>query len=191
MQPLISKVGTNIPFERLLLSGIKTEKEKRIIALIKEGRSSREIAKIEHVSFTPISDLKKELEEEEKTLAQERNRTQLEKASSSKYTQVLELLSEGKEFVEIAIITGLRAEELIPIIKGYWDLAGLSEFSMLYDKKKPYLYSILELDQMMTKEGMTEEDVKWTLECGRDVKILEKKILQHNHQLEWLEDENR
>ena len=172
-----------------MISGIKTEKEKRIIALIKEGKSSREIAKIEHVSFTPIANLKEELKKEEKTLAEERNRILLERASSAKYARVLELLSEGKDFLEIAIITGLRAEELIPITEGYWDLVNLSEFYTLYSKKKPYLDSILELDLMMKKEGMTREDVKWTLKRGRDVKILVKEILQHNHHLEWLDDE--
>jgi transposase len=89
----------------------REEKELYIIRLYKEGRSTREIAELVHMSFRDIGVIIKKVK-----LEADRERGQLEEdddiKSKSKTTQAIKLFSELKTPVEVTIALDLPADQV-------------------------------------------------------------------------------
>ncbi len=89
----------------------RVEKEEYVIRLYKENKSTREIAKIMHMSFGGIGAITKKVK-----LEADRERGQLEEdddiKSKSKTTQAITLFSELKTPVEVAIALDLPADQV-------------------------------------------------------------------------------
>jgi DNA-binding CsgD family transcriptional regulator len=86
----------------------KEEKEKRVIDLYyNQGKTTREIAKIERISIRDISAIRKEEEEARR----QKNKDQEQSSKAYK------LFSEGKTPVEVAIALNLREPEATTLKK--------------------------------------------------------------------------
>lgn len=164
------------------------EKKRRILALNKEGKTVREIAELTNSSFTTISATLKEAEAEEKIVSQEKTKQEEQTKASQKYSQALKLFSEGKENIEVAIITGLRAEEVISIRKDSWRLLGADKLAILYDQYEPYLPSFLEFNRRTRQKGISQDTIVHALEHFEELQNLEKELPRARAYLNRLED---
>jgi hypothetical protein len=125
----------------------------------------------------------KEADAEERIAVQEKTEREEQKNSSEKYTQAVKLFSQGKKNVEVAILTGLRAEEVILVRKDYWKLIGADKLATLYDQTRPYLLSLLKLDKRMRIYDINHDDIVWALDHFKELRFLEDKIFQARVQL--------
>jgi hypothetical protein len=98
----------------------------------------------------------KEVEAEEKIVAHEKTKQEEQTKASQKYSRALKLFSEGKENIEVAMITGLRAEEVISIRKDYWKLLRADKLAILHDQYRPYLPSFLEFNKRLRQKGISQ-----------------------------------
>jgi IS30 family transposase len=164
------------------------EKKRRILALNNEGKTVREIAELTNSSFTTISATLKEAEAEEKIVAQEKTKQEEQTKASQKYSQALKLFPEGKENIEVAIITGLRAEEVISIRNDSWRLLGSDKLAILYDQYEPYLPSFLEFNRRTRQKGISQDTIVRALEHFEELENLEKEIPRARAYLNKLDD---
>jgi DNA-binding CsgD family transcriptional regulator len=103
---------------------ITEERKKRIIDLYyNQGKTTREIAKIEKVSIRDISSVLKEEE-----LKRQKHKDQ--ELCSKAY----KLFSEGKTPVEVAIILNLREPEVTKLYREYLKLQGLRKVNLIYEE---------------------------------------------------------
>ncbi len=101
---------------------ISEERKKRVIDLYyNQGKTMREIAKIERMSIRDISAIIKE----------EEARRQKHKQQEI-FAQAYQLFSEGKTTVEVAIELNLPASKVSKLYREYWKLKGLDK---LYTRK--------------------------------------------------------
>jgi DNA-binding NarL/FixJ family response regulator len=121
-----------------------TEKERRIVALKREGKTVREIADLTNSSFTTINDAWQKAEEEERLATEKKIKVEEEKDASDRYTKALDLFSRGKSNIEVATSTGLKADEVISIRIDYWRLIRADELVLLYNQNRRRLLSVLE-----------------------------------------------
>jgi transposase len=92
---------------------ISEERKKRVIDLYyNQGKTTREIAKIERMSIRDISSI---LKEEESRRQKYKDQQQQEETSSKAY----ELFSDGRKPVEIAIELNLREPEATKLYREY------------------------------------------------------------------------
>jgi hypothetical protein len=166
-----------------------TEKERRIVALIQEGKTVREIARLTNSSFTAINGARSKAEEEETIAAQKKSKLEEQKRASDKYTQALDLFSQNKSNVEVAVSTGLTAAEVISIRKDYLKLIGANELAIIYDLAEPYLESLLELHKRARLKGISQDDLVWALDHSKKLRFLEEETSKASAQLEKLEDD--
>jgi hypothetical protein len=103
---------------------VSEERKKRIIDLhYNQGKTTRDIAKIERVSIRDISSvLKEEESKQEKYKHQE--------LSSKAY----KLFSEKKSLVEVAIALNLREPEVTKLYREYLKLQGLHKLNLIYEE---------------------------------------------------------
>jgi hypothetical protein len=164
------------------------EKKRRILALNKEGKTVREITELTYSSFTTISATLKEGEAEEKIVAQEKTKQEEQTKASQKYSQALKLFSEGREDIEVAIVAGLRAEEVISIRKDYWRLIRADKLAILYDQYKPYLPSLLEFCKRIRQKGISPDTITRAVEHLEELDNLETEISRARHHLRKLKN---
>ena len=165
---------------------MRTEKEKRIIALKKEGKTVRKIAQITNSSFTTIKSIIKNAEDEEKIIADGKTKLEEKKHEEEKYRRALKMFADGKENVEVATSTGLKADEVILYRKEYWRLTGTDKLVTLYDRIEANVSSIVKVAEMIEQEGISDDETRGALRRFKEFRILDDKICQAQAQLDSL-----
>jgi transposase len=127
---------------------ISEERKKRVIDLYyNQGKTTREIAKIERMS---IRDISPTLREEELKRQRHKDQQQQEELSSKAY----ELFSKGKRPVEVAIALSLREPEATKLYREYWKLKRLHQLNSIYRETNGKLGPFLKLyKQLISKEA--------------------------------------
>ncbi|HET7283931.1 MAG TPA: hypothetical protein VFI70_04530 [Nitrososphaeraceae archaeon] len=107
----------------------RQEKEKLVLDLYNEGKSTREIAEEARMSFRDIGAILNKAMEEKET-----SKEQAEKMSYS--TQAYKLFSEGKSPVQVDITLNLQEPEVAKFYVEYWNLVQYHSLSRIYDEIK-------------------------------------------------------
>jgi hypothetical protein len=133
---------------------ITEERKKRVIDLYyNQGKTTREIAKIERMS---IRDISPTLREEESRRQRNKDQQQQEELSSKAY----ELFSKGKKPVEVAITLNLREPEATKLFIEYCRLRRLHILNSIYKATNGKLGTFLKLYKLLIKKkGMNIEQV--------------------------------
>ena len=136
----------------------REEKEKCVIQLYKENKSTREIAKLMHMSFRDIGAIIKKVK-----LDADGETGPLEEdgdiKSKSKTTQAIKLFSELESPVEVAIALNLPADQAQAIYLEYWKLDGMYRLAQIYEEAKYDLDDLLSLHRMVKGLGMEKQDI--------------------------------
>jgi transcriptional regulator len=147
----------------LLLDMNRTEKEQYVIQLYKENKSTREIAKLTHMSFRDIGIITKKAK-----LEAEGERGPLQEdddiKSKSKTTQAIKLFSELESPVEVAIALDLPANQVRAIYQEYWELEGMHGLAEIYEEAKYDLDDLLRLHGIVKLLGVEKQDIITALE---------------------------
>ncbi len=159
----------------------RVEKEECVIRLYNENKSTREIAKIMHMSFSSIAAITKKVR-----LEADRKRGQLEEdediKSKSKTTQAIKLFSELKTPVEVAIALDLPAAQVQAIYQEYWELDGMGRLAQIYEEAKYDLHDLLALHRTVKGLGMEKHDIKPLLPVNSEGRMapteVEKNVIQ-------------
>jgi len=116
----------------------REDRRGRVLEHHSQGMSTREIAKILHMSFTDIGKILKDSDKEKEA---EQQRTRQDFLSSQAYT----LFSEGKSPVQVAIELNIRASEDIMFQREYWELEGLHNLNQIYQETKGDIWNFVNL----------------------------------------------
>jgi len=133
---------------------ISEERKKRVIDLYyNQGKTTREIAKIERMS---IRDISPTLKEEDLKRQRLKDQEQQEELSSKAY----KLFSEKKSPIEVAVALSLREPEATKLYREYWRLRGLDKLNTIYQETNGKIWPIWKLYKQLIKEkGMGLEKV--------------------------------
>ena len=141
----------------------REEKEECVIRLYKENKSTREIAKLMHMSFRGIGAITKKVK-----LEADRERGQLEEdddiKAKSKTTQAMKLFSELKSPVEVAIELDLPTNQVQAIYLEYWELERMYGLAQIYEEAKYDVHDLLRLHRIAKDLGMEKQDIINVLE---------------------------
>jgi hypothetical protein len=167
----------------------REEKEQYIIRLYNEGKSTREIAELVHMSFRDIGAVirkaKFEVDRERGPLGDD------DIKSKSKTTQAIKLFSELESPVEVAIALDLPAEEVQAIYLKYWQLEGMFKLAQIYEEAKYDLPDLLTLHRVVKGLGMEKQDIINVLEFVKynELRTLQAKVECLRNDIDMLEDE--
>jgi transposase len=115
----------------LLLS--RKEKEELVIKLARERKTTREIAKIVHISLKDIGEILRKVTGDEK--GSESNELEVEKKGISKlsiYAQAFHLFKENKSLTDVVITLDLDADTVLNYYKDYLRLNDMFKLVNLY-----------------------------------------------------------
>ncbi len=137
----------------------RAEKEEYVIRLYKENKSTREIAKLMHMSFRDIGIIlnKEKSKAEGKRGGQPDENDDIK--SKSKITHAIQLFSEGKTTVQVVIALDLPADQVQAIYQEYWKLHGMYRLAEIYEKAEYDLQELLTLHRLVKILGMERHDI--------------------------------
>jgi hypothetical protein len=135
------------------------DKEKRIMKLLEEDRTFKEIAQKEHVSFSFISIANK------KRLGLD----QSVKKQSSIPTQALKLFSEGKSVIEVIIILDRPSAEICKYHDDYLRLKNRSYLVFLIEAYHDSLPTIVKIIKYLIQNPSTKDDLIATVALVKDI----------------------
>ena len=143
----------HLRFREKITLTISEEKKKRVIDLYyNQGKTMREIAKIERMSIRDISAI---IKEEEARRQRYKDQQQQEEVSSKAY----KLFSEGKHPVDVAIALNLRQPEATKLYNEYWKLKRMHVLNSIFKETNGKLRPFLKLFRLMKEKHMNVAQV--------------------------------
>jgi hypothetical protein len=142
------------------------EREKNVLELYKNGRSTRDIAKELRMSLRDISTILRDNQVNHRIPLMDNdinnnNGNNNNKSPNEKATPAYKLFSKGTKLSDVAIELGLREKEASKLFGEFLRLKGQQELYDIYLDEKYYLRSVLKLHRLMKREGMTTDNIEW------------------------------
>ncbi|HET7283501.1 MAG TPA: hypothetical protein VFI70_02350 [Nitrososphaeraceae archaeon] len=125
----------------------REEKERFVLDLYNEGKSTRQIAEEARMSFRDIGVILNKAMEEKET-----SKEQADKVTKS--TQAYKLFSEGKTREEVAIALNLRQTQVTEFYTEHWKLKGLYMLNQIYEEIQGDIGSFVNVYRLAKTAGM-------------------------------------
>jgi chromosome segregation ATPase len=169
----------------------REEKERRVIELYEQGKSSREIAKEVHMSFGDIASIIRRHSGEVKAV------TRKEEGSGvmlSKDTQVFKLFELHKRPIEVTIELDLKPDEISRLYNQWLELKDLHEVKQLYEERKQLdgdLSEFLELHYLIKTEDVKPRQLLNAAYYLSQISFLEDRVKVLKGEVQSLENQKQ
>ena len=159
----------------------REEKERLVLDLYNQGKSTREISEEARMSFRDIGAILNKAIEEKET-----SKEQAEKMSQS--TQAYKLFSEGKSPVQVAIALNIREPEVAKFYVEYWKLRQLYSLNKIYEEIKDGIgyFVRLYISAKVARMGV-EQVIRLLKIANNDLPLVEHKCERLKREVDDLE----
>ena len=135
----------------MLLS--KKDKEKLVIKLANEGKTTREIAKEVHVSPKTIGQILN------KVTGDEDDEKEQDLKTKSEYAQSFKMFKDGQPLEDVAIDLDIETPIVLCYYQDYLKLANMGRLATVYKELKGDLSLFLRLYRRIKKERLSKPDL--------------------------------
>jgi hypothetical protein len=152
----------------------KREKEKRVIKLANEGKTTREIAKEVHVSLKTIGEILNKVTGDDKDNKEQRPK------DKSDYARAFQMFQDGRPLTEVAIELDIESPTVICYYEDYLKLVNMGWLVTIYKEVKDDLPLFLRLYGRIKKEGLNKQQIVELLKTPDRLLHLKKKMNVYN-----------
>lgn len=145
------------------------QKESIVIEMLKEGRPIREIAKASRKSFSDIGEIKSRVFGESASYKKKKKKL-------SKVAQALELFSNSKSPIEVAIELDLDPKDVEKIYINYLGLTGLTQLVTIHQELGNYLPDFISFYWSFREGGADDKRIKEILDVANRAPELKSEI---------------
>ncbi len=156
----------------MLLS--KREKEKLVIKLANEGKTTRQIAQEVHVSLKTIGQILKKMTGDDEAEKEERLK------DKSDYAKAFQMFKDGQPLADVAIELDIESSTVICYYEDYLKLTNMRLLVTVYHELKDDLPLFLHLFRRIKKEGLNKQDIGELLENQTRLVDLQKRVKLFN-----------
>jgi transposase len=162
----------------MLLS--RREKERMVVKLAEEGRTTREIAKEVHISLKSIGKILNKVTGDDIANHEAERQSRLKKLSP--YAQAFSMFKKGLPLADVAIELDLETDTVLYYFGDYLRLLRMAKLVTIYKELKDDLPLFLHLYRRIKKEGISKQDIGELLETQHLLSDLRTKVdLYNNH----------
>jgi hypothetical protein len=168
-------------------------RERQVIELYKQGKSTRDIAKEPRMSLREISIILKKhgVNHGITSIDDDGDNNKKSHSNNEKATLAYRLFSEGRKPVQVAIELNLREGQVNKFFRKFWQLKQVDKLYQLYPQIEHCLSSFLKLHKVLKRKGLNLNNVEWfadAIETGA-IKIpeIQKQYTKVKDELEAIE----
>jgi DNA-binding CsgD family transcriptional regulator len=144
-----------------LSSDYNTERERQVLELYNEGKTTREIAKEQRLSLRDISHILKKHGANHGIALIDDDDNKKSHSNNGKATQAYKLFGEGKTPVQVAIQLSLSEKEVTKSYMEYWRLKGIYGLYHIYQESKGNLSYFLKIYTLVKRQAITADNIEW------------------------------
>lgn len=171
---------------RLLLLLSKKEKEKLVIKLAKEDKTTREIAKEVHISLKDIGKILRRLTGDEDANKEEIKKEEQKLKKLSPYAQVFQMFRENKDLAEVVVELDLNTNIVLDYYCDYLRLTNMRNLVIVYKESKDDLPLFLHLYRRIKKEGLDKQAITDLLQNQHRLVELDRIVDFYNNHIKGL-----
>lgn len=167
----------------LLLS--RKEKEKMVIKLATEGKTTRQIAESIHMSLRDIGRIiaketgDQELVERDRQLYEAEKEKHNKWKSMSVYSKAFQMFKEKRALADVAIELDLKSSAVLNFYNDYLDLLKMSWLVAIYNDLNNDFDLFLHLYGRIKKEGLNKQDITDLVKDQQRLKDLDNRVQQY------------
>ncbi len=147
----------------------RKEKEGLVIQLASQGKTTRQIAQVAHVSLKDIGTIIRRFTGEE---------SHIENKSQSISSQAFQMFKEYKSRVDVAIALNLEAYDVVTLFEDYLRLLNFDKLITIYRELGKDIYLLDDLFFQMKQEGIATKNAisRFTEMAGRITRLDEEEL---------------
>jgi hypothetical protein len=152
----------------------RQQKEELVIKLAKEGKNTRDIAKVAHVSLKDIGMIIRNY------LGEGENETEYSGKALSLNSRAFKLFKENKKLVDVAIILNIDTDDALGLYSDYLRLLNLQKLMTLYREMGDEDFGMLEyLYNQLKWEGLTtKKDIRRIIGAAGELRNLDQALIE-------------
>jgi transposase len=160
----------------------RQEKEKLVVKLANEGKTTRDIAKEVHISLKDIGKIIRKATGDSDSQEDERKEKEKEKRqkSLSPYARSFLMVKDKLSLADVAIELDIKTNMVLSFYSDYLRLLRMDGLVKIYDDLGKDFPIFFHLYRRIKKEGLRKEDITELVENQQDLKFLEKRVELYN-----------
>ncbi|MER5174415.1 MAG: hypothetical protein ABJB76_02145 [Candidatus Nitrosocosmicus sp.] len=164
----------------------RKEKEKLVLKLAAEGKTTREIAKIVHISLKDIGKIIRKATGDYEELQKEEKEKEKQKQlkSLSVYAKAFQMFKDKKSLAEVVIELDVEARVVLSFYNDYLNLARMNHLVGIYQDLKDDFSLFFHLYKRIKKEGLTKQEITALLENQNKLSELEERVTFYNEHIQ-------
>ncbi len=162
----------------------RNEKEKLVLKLAEEGKTTRDIAKEVHISLKDIGKIIRKAagdfqgEDEKKEKEKEKRQKSL-----SPYARAFQMFKDKNSLADVAIELDIKTDVVLNYHADYLRLVRMDGLVKIYNELKNDFPLFFHLYRRIKKEGLIKEDIIELVENQQELKFLEKRVELYNEHI--------
>jgi hypothetical protein len=171
----------------LLLS--RKEKEKIVIELAQEGKTTREIAKAVHISLRDIGEIIRKITGDESPAEiekEEEEKKQKRLKALSPYARSFQMFKDKKSLADVAIELDIKTNAVLDFYSDYLRLVRMSHLVGIYQDLRDDFPVFFHLYRRIKKEGLTKKGITKLLENQNKLVELDDCVNLYNDRIQEL-----
>lgn len=164
----------------LLIS--RKEKEKQVLELAHEGKTTRDIAKEVHISLKDIGKIIRKATGDYEELQKEEKEQEKQKRlkALSPYAQAFQMFKDKKSLVDVAIELDIETSVVLYFHGDYLQLTRMDDLVRIYNDLKDDFPIFFHLYRRIKKEGLKKQDITELLKSQQELSFVEKRVDLYN-----------
>ena len=160
----------------------RKEKEKLVIKLANEGKTTREIAKIVHISLKDIGKIINRETGDTEVLSKEEKEKEKQKRlkSLSPYAKAFQMFRENKTLSGVVVELDLDANTVLDYHGDYLRLVKMNCLVKIYQDLRDDFPVFMHLYKRIKKEGLDKQEITDLLENQNKLEDLEQRVMLYN-----------
>ncbi len=169
----------------------KKQKEKLVIKLAEEGKTTRDIAKEVHISLKDIGKIIHKATDDDSDLIEKEQELEKQKRlkSLSPYARAFQMFNDEVPLTDVAIELDIKTDAVLDFYADYLRLLSMGGLVTMYHDLGNDITLLFYLYSRIKKEGLEMDDVKELLEEQQELKVLQKRVELYNDHIRWQKEQ--
>jgi transposase len=155
----------------------RKEKEKFVIKLAEEGKTTRDIAKEVHISLKDIGKIIR------KATGDSDSQDEKGKRSLSPYARAFQMFKDKNPLADVAIELDIKTDMVLNFHADYLRLVRMDGLVKIYNDLRNDFPPFFQLYRRIKKEGLGKGDITELVENQQDLKFLERRVELYNEHI--------
>jgi transposase len=169
----------------------RKEKEKLVINLTQEGKTTREIAKQAHISLRDIGKIQHKLTGDEELFEREQKKQDAEKEKQKRkpllpYAQAFQMFKDKRTLADVAIELDIKSSVVLDFYSEYLSLTRMDWLVKIYNELKSDFPLFMHLFRWVQKEGFNKNAISELLKKQYSIECLDRIVAFYHYRISEL-----